>query len=147
MLNVLQKKIFTMSAGIALLLAPAVALPVSVYAANGTGGGTNIQNCVSNGSDLQVDTGTTCTAATTSNGTNNINNLITDIVNVFSAVVGIISVIMIIFGGFQYITSGGDSGKVSTAKTTIIYAIVGLVVVAFAQFIVQFVLNKVVGTS
>ena len=53
------------------------------------------------------------------------------------------AVMMIIVGGFRYITSGGASDSVSSAKNTIIYAIVGLVVVALAQFIVQFVLNRV----
>jgi hypothetical protein len=50
---------------------------------------------------------------------------------------------MIIIGGFQYITSSGDSGKVGTAKNTILYAIIGLVIVALAQFIVRFVLSRV----
>jgi hypothetical protein len=50
---------------------------------------------------------------------------------------------MIIIGGFRYITAGGDSNNVSAAKNTIIYAIIGLVIVAFAQIIVQFVLNKI----
>jgi len=40
-----------------------------------------------------------------------------------------------------------ESGNVSSAKNTIIYAIIGLVVVALAQFIVQFVLQRVTGTS
>lgn len=76
-------------------------------------------------------------------GTTGINNLITTIVNVFSIIVGVVSVIMIIYGGFRYVTSGGDSSNVTSAKNTIIYAIIGLVVVALAQFIVQFVLDKV----
>jgi hypothetical protein len=50
---------------------------------------------------------------------------------------------MIIVGGLKYITSGGDSGNVSGAKNTILYAIVGLVVVALAQIIVRFVLTRV----
>ena len=66
-----------------------------------------------------------------------------DIVNVLSVIVGIIAVIMIIVGGFRYITSGGDSGNVSSAKNTLIYAIVGLVIVALAQFIVHFVLDAI----
>jgi hypothetical protein len=49
---------------------------------------------------------------------------------------------MIVFGGFKYITSGGDSNNVSGAKNTIIYAIIGLVIVALAQLIVHFVLNQ-----
>lgn len=73
---------------------------------------------------------------------NTLNDLITKIVNIFSVIVGLIAVIMIIFGGFRYITSGGDSTKVNSAKNTILYAIVGLIIVALAQVIVKFVLNK-----
>ena len=58
-------------------------------------------------------------------------------------VVGVIAVIMIIIGGLRYITSGGDSNNTKGAKDTILYAIIGLVVVAMAQVIVKFVLNKV----
>lgn len=79
---------------------------------------------------------------TTSDGTS-INKLIDTIINVLSLLVGIVAVIMIIIGGFQYITSGGDSGKITTAKHTILYAVIGLVVVAFAQTIVKFVLARV----
>jgi hypothetical protein len=63
--------------------------------------------------------------------------------NILSIVVGIISVFMIIIAGLKYITSNGDSNAIGSAKNTIIYAVVGLVVVAFAQTIVQFVLVKV----
>ena len=76
-----------------------------------------------------------------SGGTGGVYKLATQVVNIFSVIVGIIAVIMIIFGGFKYITSGGDSGNVSGAKNTLIYAIVGLIIVALAQFIVKFVLN------
>jgi len=58
-------------------------------------------------------------------------------------IVAVIAVIMIIIGGVRYITSGGDSGNVTNAKNTILYAIIGLVVVALAQILVKFVLNKV----
>ncbi len=74
-----------------------------------------------------------------------IEDLIKTIINVFSAIVGSISVIMIIIGGFRYITSGGDSNSVGGAKNTILYAIVGLIIVAFAQIIVQFVLQRTTG--
>lgn len=71
----------------------------------------------------------------------NIQQLLTTVINWISVIVGVIAVIMIIVGGLRYITSGGESGKVSSAKTTIIYALIGLVVVALAQLIVHFVLN------
>jgi hypothetical protein len=47
---------------------------------------------------------------------------------------------MILVGGLKYTTSGGDASSVSSAKNTIIYALVGLIVAAFAQFLVRFVL-------
>ncbi|HEY5267595.1 MAG TPA: hypothetical protein VII94_00470 [Candidatus Saccharimonadales bacterium] len=74
-----------------------------------------------------------------------VNNTIKLVLNLFSAIVGIIAVIMIIIGGVKYITSGGSSEKTSSAKDTILFAIVGLIVVALAQVIVQFVLNKASG--
>ncbi len=80
-------------------------------------------------------------AEDTSKGAN-VNNLIKLIINILSFVVGIAAVIMIIVSGFRYITSGGDSNKTSGAKNTLVYAIIGLVVVALAQFIVQYVLDK-----
>jgi hypothetical protein len=72
-----------------------------------------------------------------------INTIIETIINIFSLVVGVVSVIMIIIGGFKYITSGGEPGSVGGAKNTILFAIVGLVIVALAQVIVRFVLNRV----
>lgn len=71
-----------------------------------------------------------------------VNGIVTLAINSFSWIVGIISVIMIIIGGLKYIMSGGDSGNVTGAKNTILYAIIGLVVVALAQVIVLFVLDK-----
>ncbi len=79
----------------------------------------------------------------TEDPTNKVNNIISTIINIFSLVVGVVSVIMIIIGGLKYITSGGESNNVTSAKNTIMYALVGLVIVALAQIIVRFVLTKV----
>ena len=69
-------------------------------------------------------------------------DIIAFIINVFSWIIGAVSVIMIIYGGFRYITSGGDSNGVKAGKDTILYAIIGLIIVALAQVIVNFVLDK-----
>jgi uncharacterized membrane protein len=76
------------------------------------------------------------------NGASAANQLVKEIIDIISAVTGILAVIMIIFAGFRYVTSGGSDEAIKGAKNTIIYAIVGLVVVAFAQIIVHFVLAK-----
>lgn len=70
------------------------------------------------------------------------NGLLKTAVDVLSFVVGIAAVIAIIIGGLRYVTSAGDSNGVNGAKNTIMYAIIGLVIVALAQIIVKFVLNK-----
>ena len=74
---------------------------------------------------------------------NDVLNIIPLAINIFSIIVGVVSVIMIIVGGLKYITSSGDSGNVTSAKNTILYAVIGLVVVALAQVIVRFVLSEV----
>lgn len=79
-------------------------------------------------------------------GSTGLNNVIRAIVNILSFVVGIVSVIMIIIGGIKFVTSGGDSNAVSSAKSTIIYALIGLVIVVLAQTIVHIVLNAAHGT-
>ncbi len=73
---------------------------------------------------------------------NTLPTIVGKIIQIFSWVVGAVSVIMLIYGGFKYITSGGDAGGVTAAKNTILYAIVGLVIVALSQVIVNFVLDK-----
>lgn len=91
----------------------------------------------------------TCLSATQSgceeqvNAEDKINTIIKTIIDIFSLVVGVVSVIMIIVGGLKYITSAGDSNNITSAKNTIMYALIGLAVVALAQFLVQFVLKQV----
>ncbi|HMS32426.1 MAG TPA: pilin [Candidatus Saccharibacteria bacterium] len=75
-------------------------------------------------------------------GDNSFNTIITRVINIFSVIIGAVSVIMIIIGGFRYIISGGDQNSVTAAKNTIMYAIIGLVVVLFSQVIVRFILTN-----
>jgi hypothetical protein len=89
--------------------------------------------------DFNASNGCPAPAGTESAGTS-LNKLVTNIINILSVIVGVVAVIMIIIGGFKYITSGGDSNNTASAKNTIIYAIVGLIIVALAQVIVRFVL-------
>lgn len=134
------KKFVTTIAAIALLVAPSVVLLPSVAHAdirdnvcrgvNNTGGGA----------------GAGSTDCTEQDG-ESFSDLAKKIINVFSIVVGTVSVIMIIIGGFRYIISGGDSTGVTAAKNTILYAIVGLVIVLFSQIIVRFVISNVAPIS
>jgi hypothetical protein len=74
-------------------------------------------------------------------GKDSINTLAGQVVGVISIIAGIIAVIMIIVAGIKYTTSGGESGAVSSAKTTLVYALIGIAVAALAQVLVHTVLS------
>ncbi|MBC7564975.1 hypothetical protein H7100_01955 [Candidatus Saccharibacteria bacterium] len=70
----------------------------------------------------------------------NADNVIKNIINTLLFIVGAISVVMIIIGGIFYTTSAGDSARVTMAKNTVTYAIIGLVVSFLAFGIVNYVI-------
>jgi hypothetical protein len=134
MIKKIKNMLFALAA-VAALATPAL-VPAAVYADDITDG-----LC----QGVNLDTSTTDCSGSAGDAQTKVNDLLKEVINIFSIIVGIIAVFMIIFGGLKYITSGGDSGNVSGAKNTIIYALVGLVIVALAQFIVRFVLGKATG--
>jgi len=66
------------------------------------------------------------------------------ITNVLLFIIGAISVIMLIVGGIRYTVSGGDSAQITSAKNTILYAIIGIIVAILAYAIVNFVIGSFV---
>ncbi len=110
--------------------------PLTVYAggtptpAPAAGGGNSAINDIRNGAVVADPGGST------------INNAVQTGVTLFSWLVGVVAVLMIIFGGYKYITGAGDTNKYAEARKTIIYALVGLVLVAVSQVIVRIVIVK-----
>lgn len=68
------------------------------------------------------------------------NGVFRQVTNVILYIAGVIAVIMLIVGGIKYVVSGGDSKKVTDAKNTVLYAIIGLVICFLAFAIVNFVI-------
>jgi len=137
-------KQYSVTLAAALMLAVPTLTPVVAHAAdnavaNGACSGANTA-FTGEGTDTSGNTVSGNCNATTDDA--NLNKLIRDVINIFSIIVGAISVLMIIYGGFRYITSSGDSGKVTNAKKTIMYALIGLAIVGLSQLIVYFVLTK-----
>ena len=129
------KKLKTIA--VSIMLAVALGTPAIAGAAcNGVSEG------VAEGANASVDNNKVDCDAKGDAGENAVKDLAVKIVNIFSIIVGVAAIIMILYGGFRYITSGGSSDKVGSAKNTLIYAIVGLIVVALAQVIVNFVLSS-----
>lgn len=84
----------------------------------------------------------TQTGGSCGNGGLELSNVIKGVLGILSLIAGVAAVIMIIISGIRYITSAGDANAISGAKKTLIYAVIGLIVVAVSQFIVQFVLQS-----
>jgi len=125
------------------LLSPAL-VPAALAGASTTC--TGVSGGIAQGAN-DTAAGGSVNCGSTGVSTTTVGSIAQKIVNFFSIIVGAASIIMIIYGGFRYITSGGDSGRVGNAKNTLIYAIVGLVIVALAQLIVHFVLAQTTSIS
>lgn len=67
--------------------------------------------------------------------------IVKNVTGILLFLVGAVSVIMIIFGGFKYVTSNGDSNQIQNAKSTILYSVIGLAFALLAQAIVVFVVD------
>jgi len=70
------------------------------------------------------------------------NGILMKATSIVRTAVGVASVIVLIIGGIKYITSGGDANAISSAKNTVFYAIIGLVIALVAQAIIYLVLSK-----
>ena len=113
---------------LALVLTGGAITPSLVYA---EGCGT-AESCARSGVDQVSSSGTSMT----------VGGIIKIIVDILLFVLGAVCVVMIVIGGIKYTTSQGDQTAVSSAKNTILYAVVGLVVAIAAYAIVNFVLAQ-----
>jgi len=68
---------------------------------------------------------------------------IATIFNALYVIAGMLAIIFIIVGGIRYTLAGGEASKISQAKSTILYSVVGLVIVILAFSITNFILSSV----
>ena len=106
------------------VFAPAVSAANGINICSGENGGDKSVYCQNRGS-----------------GETQVNGIIKTIVEVLLMAVGAISIIMIVIGGILFALSSGDAQKAAKARSTILYAVVGLIVSVFASAIVNFVFD------
>ena len=123
-----MKKLQTIIISITAMLGLAVLPVIAVSAADCS----DPVSCIQQGTD---------DVSTKKGSSDDLTKGITTVVNVLLFVLGAVAVIMIIIGGIRYSTSGGDSSQIQSAKNTILYAVVGLIVAILAYAIVRFVLD------
>ena len=77
-----------------------------------------------------------------------------DIVDVFTTVIktifaftGILALLQFIYGGLLWLTSGGNQEKITKGKNTLLWAVLGVVVVFMSYALVSFVIQSITGTQ
>ena len=101
----------------------------------------NAKNEAQCGANLTDSTLSSCADATGSEA--KFGTTLKAVLNILSIVAGVIAVIMIIIAGIRFVTSQGDGNSAASARNTLIYAVVGVVIIAVAQFIVFVVVGRV----
>lgn len=91
----------------------------------------------------EINTGATQACGSSCNTGTTIGGLFAGVANALIFLVGAVSVIMIIIGGLQYVLSNGDAKRTESAKNTILYSVIGIVVAIASFAIVKFVTTHI----
>jgi len=113
---------------VALISTTAIIIPwLQVHA------GRALENLQDIGAAAEIDTGTS------------VETTIADIIRSLLAMLGIVLVILIIYGGFLWMTAGGNEEQVSKAKKILRNAVIGIVIIFLSALITEFVLERLPG--
>ncbi len=80
-------------------------------------------------------------------GGSDLAGFIRDIGNALLALIGLIATIFLVYAGVRYITSAGDEKKAESAKHTILYAIIGLIVIGVSTVLVNYMFSIITGVG
>ncbi len=77
-------------------------------------------------------------------GTEDVRTTIGRVIRAFMGLLGIVAVLLILYGGFKWMTAGGNSEQVDEAKKIIISGVIGLIIIMSAYAIATFVVGAIV---
>lgn len=77
-------------------------------------------------------------------GTADIRVTVASIINVFMGLLGIVAVVIVLYGGFTWMTAGGNEDKVTEARQRIVAGIIGLAIILSAYAIARFVISSLI---
>lgn len=70
------------------------------------------------------------------------NGILVTVANFVALIAGIAAVIILLIASIKYITAGGDAKEIESAKNTIIYALVGILIILSAKILITYVVGK-----
>jgi len=127
--------------GQGLLLVPVLVLGLSFFVAPDVA--LAVEACAPDIANDPLNSGTECAKGSgTASSLFGAGGIFQTITNILLFLIGAIAVIMLIIGGIRYVISGGDQAQVTSAKNTILYAIVGIIVAFLAFAAVNFVTTQ-----
>ena len=134
------KRIVLLGATVAILFVPILSGNLVAAAANPDA------NDPTSGAKSAICSGIGVASGTCTTGdSSTIDTVLANVLNLLSLIAGFAAVVMIIISGMRFITAQGDSSGVASARSALIYALIGLLVALLAQVIVHFVLGRIAG--
>lgn len=85
--------------------------------------------------------------AQTGLGSQDVRVTIANIIRIALGLLGMVALVIILWGGFIWMTAGGDENKVATAKKILFNGFIGLIIIMSSYAITSFVINKLVGAT
>ena len=123
------------------MLAPIIISAPTIRAVDVNSGNGDVSNICA-----QPGAATSAYCQDTTNPTNKVygkNGVLITTSYIISIIAGVAAIIIIIISGIRFMVSGGDSNSVASARNSIIYAVVGLIVIAAAESIFLLVMNNI----
>jgi membrane protease YdiL (CAAX protease family) len=80
-------------------------------------------------------------------GTSDLRKIIGRVIQALLGLSGTLALLMFVWGGFQWITSGGEKDKIQKGKNTVIWAVIGLFFVFISYTLVTAVINAITTAS
>lgn len=122
---------------ITVVLLSVISLMMIVYSVPATVGAVDSTDQICEG--VKAISGQACDTA---DGSTRLSNAVKVAIRILQLIAGLLSVFYLIYAGIKFITSSGGSDGVKTAKNTILYVAIGIIIVLIAEGIIRFVLVR-----
>lgn len=119
---------------VVLLSAPMLAVPALSHAQSGPDLGLP---------DVQRGTNLPTWNVQQGSGADSVVLIITQVIKILLLIAGSVAILFIIIGGYQYLTSGANPEGAKKGKTTVVNALIGIIVIVLSYVLVTVVANLV----
>jgi type IV secretion system pilin len=79
-------------------------------------------------------------------GGSNLGQILADVIDALLLFAGAVAVLFLIIGGFRYVVSTGNAEQVDAARKTILYAVLGLIII-FVAFVLTRLVQQYLGVE